>query len=181
MCRRKSSAMQSIEVLCASQNMEAGILAAKAKLLLESYRRVCWATLGSCTLDSDDRYCIRHEGPEIALEYLRTYPHTEPRAIFESKLKSLFDSRWVMELVDDAMMQVKAFPDVGDLFFEILSKCYLSSVKYSEIDLLDVLKMERSCFYDRKKEAILTFGLAMWGTIIPRMKAILQEDSVCPD
>lgn len=29
MCRRKSSAMQSIEVLCASQNLEAGTLTAK--------------------------------------------------------------------------------------------------------------------------------------------------------
>ena len=77
MCRRKSSAMQSIEVLCASQNLEAGTLTAKAKLLLGSYRRVCWATLGSCTLDTDDRYCVRHEGPEIALEYLRTYTVTQ--------------------------------------------------------------------------------------------------------
>ena len=181
MCRRKSSAMQSIEVLCASQNLEAGTLTAKAKLLLGSYRRVCWATLGSCTLDTDDRYCVRHEGPEIALEYLRTYSPTEDKALFEAKLKTLFDSRWVMELVDDAMMQVKEFPDMGEQYFEILSKCYLSSMKYPETDLLDVLQMERSCYYDRKKEAVLAFGLAMWGTIIPRMKAVLQETSDCPD
>ena len=181
MCRRKSSAIQSIEALCASQNLEANILSAKAKLLLGAYRRVCWATLGSCTLDSDDGYYIRHDGPELALEYLRTYSPTETRAIFESKLKSLFDSRWVMELVDDAMMQVKEFPDMGDQYFEILSKCYLSSVKYSELDLLGILQMERSCFYDRKKEAVLTFGLAMWGTIIPRINAYLQDDIACPD
>ncbi len=181
MCRRKSSAMQSIEVLCASQNLEVGSLTAKSKLLLGSYRRVCWATLGSCTLDSDDRYGVMFEGPEIALEYLQTYSPTEERAVFERKLKSLFDSRWVMELVDDAMMQVKEFPDTGDQYFEILSKCYLSSMKYPETDLLEILQMERSCYYDRKKEAVLAFGLAMWGTIIPRMKSILEDESSCPD
>ena len=174
MCRRKSSAMQSIEVLCASQNLEAGTLTAKAKLLLGSYRRVCWATLGSCTLDTDDRYGVRHEGPEIALEYLRTYSPTEDKALFEAKLKILFDSRWVMELVDDAMMQVKEFPDMGDQYFEILSKCYLSSMKYPETDLLDVLQMERSCYYDRKKEAVLAFGLALWGTVLPNTEAFLE-------
>jgi hypothetical protein len=121
------------------------------------------------------------EGPEIALEYLQTYSPTEERAAFERKLKSLFDSRWVMELVDDAMMQVKEFPDTGDQYFEILSKCYLSSMKYPETDLLEILQMERSCYYDRKKEAVLAFGLAMWGTIIPRMKSILEDESGCPD
>ena len=177
MCRRKSSAMQSIEVLCASQNFEANDLSAKAKLLLTSYRRVCWASVGLCTLETDDHHCISAEGPESAMEYLRTYPANEERAMFESKLKKLFGSRWVMELVDDAMMQVREFPDVGAQYFEILSKTYLSSIRYPEIDLLETLQMERSCFYDRKKEAVLAFGLAMWGTIIPRMQAAID----CPD
>lgn len=181
MCRRKSYAMQSIEVLCASHNYDPSLLSAKAKLLLASYRRVCWATLGSCTLESDDKSCIKNDGPEIALEYLKTYSPKEERSIFERKLKALFDSRWVMELVDDAMIQVNKFPDLGAQYFEILSKCYLSSVKYSEIELLETLQMERSCYYDRKKEAILAFGLAMWGTIIPRMMSVLQDEIFCPD
>ena len=27
--------------------------------------------------------------------------------------------------------------------------------------------MERSVYYDRKKEAVLAFGLALWGKVIP--------------
>ena len=69
----------------------------------------------------------------------------------------------MVELVDSAMIQVKEFPGMGEEYFEILSKFFLSKVRYSENDLLDVLKMERSRYYDRKKEAILIFGLALWG------------------
>ena len=35
--------------------------------------------------------------------------------------------------------------------------------------------MERSTYYDRKKEAILLFGLSLWGTAIPKLKDFLES------
>lgn len=35
--------------------------------------------------------------------------------------------------------------------------------------------MERSRFYDRKKEAIIVFGLALWGSAIPQLKNFLSD------
>ena len=43
--------------------------------------------------------------------------------------------------------------------------------------MLEVLNMERSTYYDRKKEAILLFGLSLWGTAIPKLKDFLEK---CP-
>jgi hypothetical protein len=188
MCRRKTYSMQTIEAMCASQNIEPEDLFIKAKLLLGSYRRVCWASLGSCRTENEDGYCICDENIRQALDYLNTYPPTENRALFERKLKTLFDSRWMVELVDSAMIQVKEFPDSGERYFEILSKYYLSKFKYCESELLEVLQLERSAYYDRKKEAVLAFGLALWGTVLPKIEAILDEDTddeydenECPD
>lgn len=178
MCRRKTLAMQSIEDMCASQNMEPTELAGKAKLLLESYRRVCWAALGSCRTANDDGYCICDDDINRALEYLESYTASEPKIAFEQTLRTLFDSRWMVELVDDTMIQVKEFPDLGDTYFDILSKFYLSKFKLREADLLDVLKLERSCYYDRKKEAVLAFGLALWGTVLPRLIHIVESESL---
>jgi hypothetical protein len=78
----------------------------------------------------------------------------------------------MVEIVNDTMVQVQEFPDHGNIYFEILSKCYLSKFKYSGADLLEIFNMERSCFYDRKKEAIMVFGLAMWGTVLPKISAL---------
>ena len=41
--------------------------------------------------------------------------------------------------------------------------------------MLDILSLERSTYYDRKKEAILVFGLAMWGTVLPKLALMLQQ------
>ena len=180
MCRRKTLAMQTIEAMCASQNMNPELLAGKAKLLLESYRRVCWATLGVCHVANEDGYCICDDDINRALEYLETYSPSETRTVFEQQLRTLFDSRWMVELVDDTMIQVKEFPDVGDTYFDILSKFYLSKFKLCEGELLNLLKMERSCYYDRKKEAILAFGLALWGTVLPRLFHIVESESLDP-
>ena len=176
MCRRKSSAMHSIEAMCATQSLEADELSAKAKLLLASYRRICWTTLGACRMSNEDGYCICNDDIDRALEYLRTYSSMVEKSDFERNLRTLFDSRWMVELIDDAMIQVKEFPDNGDQYFEIISKFFLSKFKYCESELLEVLKLERSSYYDRKKEAILVFGLALWGTVIPRIERILSED-----
>lgn len=183
MCRRKSSAMQSIATMCASQDLDANQLQAKAKLLLSSYRHICWSSLGSCQLGNDDSFCLCDEDIEKALDYLNSYSPTETKDIFERNLKELIDTRWMVELVDSAMLQVKEFPGTGEEYFEILSKFFLSKFKYSESDLLDILKMERSRYYDRKKEAVLVFGLALWGTVLPRIQILIDEAPLfdCPD
>jgi hypothetical protein len=168
--------MQTIEAMCASQNIEPEDLFIKAKLLLGSYRRVCWASLGTCRTENEEGFCICDDYIKQALNYLKTYPPTENRSVFERKLKTLFDSRWMVELVDSAMLQVKEFPDNGDQYFEIISKFYLTKYKYCESELLEVIKLERSSYYDRKKEAILVFGLALWGTVLPKVESLLDEN-----
>lgn len=111
-----------------------------------------------------------------ALLYLEEFAPDVERERFEAKVKTLFETRWMIELVDTAMIRVKEFPYGGDQYFEILSKCYLTKWKYTESDMLDILNMERSRFYDRKKEAIYIFGLSLWGGAIPKLKTFLKEN-----
>ena len=41
--------------------------------------------------------------------------------------------------------------------------------------MLEIFHLERSTYYDRKKEAILLFGLSLWGNSIPKLKRYLDE------
>jgi hypothetical protein len=41
--------------------------------------------------------------------------------------------------------------------------------------MLEILNLERSRYYDRKKEAIMIFGLSLWGDAIPKLKVFLDE------
>ena len=52
---------------------------------------------------------------------------------------------------------------------------------YTERELLELLNMERSTFYDRKKEAIMLLGVSLWGYAIPQFKGIIQTDEFGKD
>ena len=48
--------------------------------------------------------------------------------------------------------------------------------KCTESEMLEMLNLERSRYYDKKKEAIMVFGLALWGAELPKVKEFLQEE-----
>ncbi len=73
------------------------------------------------------------------------------------------------------MVKTKEFPHGGDTFFEIISKCYLTRWKYTEKEMLEILNMDRSRFYDKKKEAIMIFGICLFGNAIPKFRKICSE------
>ena len=176
MCRRKTAAMQIIESMCARNDFDMDELAAKSKLLLKSYRQICWTALGRFDVASDENYYMCNEDVERAIEYLYAYQPDVDRKEFEKSLEALFDSKWMIEVVDSAMLQVNEFPDAGKLYFEILQKMFLGRFKYNEGELLEILQIERSRFYERKREAIIVFGLALWGTVLPKIAIIIEDE-----
>ena len=176
MCRRKTLAMQEIEQSCGSHNLEVNELLGKSRLLLKTYRAIHWTAVGLKKLDTDDSYCFSTEEMELALHYLNSYSVNEKPLTLERKLRERFDPRWIVELVESALVQVNVFPKKGNLYYEILQRMYFTTNKYTEADLLSILKLERSRFYELKKEAFLVFGLAFWGTILPKISAMLEEE-----
>jgi hypothetical protein len=88
-------------------------------------------------------------------------------------VRSLFETQWLIALIDHAMNKIYDYPDNGKLYHEILSKQYLTVYKYSELEMLEILCLERSTYYDKKKEAIELFAICLWGYTIPSMRGIV--------
>ena len=104
-------------------------------------------------------------------------------------IRSEEDRKAAVEIVDAAMVKVHEFPLNGELYSEILSMYYLSKLQYSEMEMMDQLRLERSSYYRRKKEAVTVFGLAMWGGSIEDFRKVMngpqqvsmfdQEEELC--
>ena len=93
----------------------------------------------------------------------------------------LFENKWMVDLIDMAMGKIYDYPNNGKLYHEILSKSYLTAFRYTERELLELLNMERSTFYDRKREAVMLLGVSLWGYAIPQFKGIIQTDEFSKD
>ena len=164
--------------MCDHDKLNEELLYERSKLVLSKYRKLCWQTCSKAQ-DTSEELCFWC-GSDLdgALIYLENFAPDSEKDKFESKIKSMFDIKSMIDIVDSAMLGVKDFPDGGELFFEIISKCYLTRWKYTEDEMLTLLDMERSRFYDRKKEAVMIFGISLWGTAIPqfRQQLCLRSD-----
>jgi len=78
-------------------------------------------------------------------------------------------SQMLVDVINRALLRLKRYPDRGELYYEILSKQFIYRFNSTEKELLDELNMERSVFYDRKKEAIYLFSICLFGYVKPKM------------
>ena len=77
------------------------------------------------------------------------------------------ESRMFVEIIDRALLRLRKYPDRGELYYEILTKQFIYRFNSTEKEMLEELNMERSVFYDRKKEAIYIFSVCLFGYAIP--------------
>ena len=174
MGRKDTAAWSIIHSNCKMLNMDEEGLRKRAMLLLKYYRRICWQTFDGAEDIRMEFEDFSSNGLDGALIYLESFAPDKEKDFFEMKIRRLFNSKWMIDLVDSAMRKVKDFPVGGEEYFEIISMKYLNRFNYTENEMLDALHMERSRYYDKKKEATMVFGLAFWGTAIPKYKRFLQ-------
>jgi len=106
-------------------NVERKCVLHKTKLLLKIYRPVVWSASSRALeiRESASIYCSRTM--EEALEYLANYAPEVEQDRFSEKVQTLFETQWLITLVDNAMNKIYEYPDNGKLYHEILSKqCY---------------------------------------------------------
>jgi hypothetical protein len=86
---------------------------------------------------------------------------------FESSVTTLFHSKWIIELLDLSLQCVQDYPLYGEVYAQLLHLRFMNEVQRSDSEVSELLSMERSTYYDRKKEAIMLMGLSLWGFVVP--------------
>ena len=142
MSRYNTQVLSNIRMLCRMQNIDEKVLYERAKLILSIYREVCWSTIDRANDVCDTLICTYGDSLDGALIYLENFAPDEARERFEERIRSLFETKWIIELVDMAMLKIREYPDKGALYCEIISKAYLNRFKYKESEMLEVLNME---------------------------------------
>ena len=73
-------------------------------------------------------------------------------------------------LIVTAILKVREYPTLGECYYNVLQKTYLTKDKTKETDILYDLEISRSTYYKYKKDAVKIFGYCLWQIIIPNMK-----------
>lgn len=142
----------------------------KAKRLLNSFKHVLW-TINSNIKELDDECrATMNEDLAYAVEILDKFDYRMDTEKLERKLAANQETRLMANLIVSAIFKVKDYPMLGESYYNVLQKTYLSKDKSKETDILYDLDISRSTYYKYKRDAIKIFGYCLWQIIIPNMK-----------
>ena len=111
MGRYDTESWNAIRSLCASYGMNEKEVYAKAKELLAIYRRLCWRSTERAGLTREViLYYSMATDLDDALIYLEQFAPDKERQEYEGRVAALFKTRWMVELVEEAVLAVKDFP-----------------------------------------------------------------------
>ena len=113
-----------------------------------------------------------------ALMYLSEFAPVSARTSFESKVTQMFEAKWLIDLADMALQYVKVYPGNGELLAQLLQKRFMEEVPHTDAVVSEALSVERSTYYDRKKEAIFLFGISLFGFFLPTTLITYQRVSL---
>lgn len=144
----------------------------RSKLILKIYRDVVWVLSERAEELQETAWIMGEQDIESGLCYLENFaPDIELQA-FEEKVCCLVQNQMLVNIIDRALLRLKRYPDRGELYYEILTKQFIYRFNSTEKELLEELNIERSVFYDRKREAIYLFSVCLFGYSIPE---VLEE------
>ena len=105
-----------------------------------------------------------------SISYLKNLDCDDSDVEIEKKLKPLYDSRIMNDILSYTYMKVKDYPYEGNIYFNILSKLYFEMYKISCEDILESCRISRPSYYRKRKEALVLFGVILWSMAIPFLK-----------
>ncbi len=142
----------------------------KAKRLLNSFKHVLWIISSNIKELDEECRATMNEDLAYALEILDKFDCRMDADKLERKLTTNQETRLMANLIVTAIYMVKEYPTLGEIYYNVLQKTYLSKDKSKETDILYDLDISRSTYYKYKKDAVRIFGYCLWQIIIPNMK-----------
>lgn len=135
----------------------------ETRVLLEEASQLRWQLLWQ-----NDEMCKRlsafgHGEFDRGLLWLDAFAPSRVRRSSVESIRCMGRNRFVLQLLEQAVLATRQYPEQGDLYERILRGCYLEDKRLTEQIFLAQLNMDRSTFYARKREAVLCCGLALFG------------------
>ena len=177
----QSASLKNLLVLCNAMSLDPDLLLFRAKALLRLYRSVASVVKEKTNLTVRESSVLYEgegsflEGVKAGLSYLADFEPEAKRKDFEAKVSTLFETYWMIELMNRAVERVHEHFDNGNKYYYILYKRYFDKDKHSNEDIQYLMDVAHSTFHKYKREATLLFGIYLWGHGIPELYRSLSN------
>ena len=138
---------------------QAGEIVKQSKIVLNAVRSMYWRT----KFDAED---LKEEATGklsidigAALLYLSDLAPLKEQKDYEQRIMRMFENQSIIGAFEKKLEAIRHYPDNGKLYHAILKSYYFDEHRCSDQDIFEELNLERTVYYQRKREAVLLFGL----------------------
>lgn len=140
----------------------------KIKVVLEQYKTSSWTNNNSVSLSNIADYDVYDEVyGEDRFAYFTGFISSDDMKSFKIRSKTAVQTKEFSELVQAAVLKVREYPKKGEEYYNILDMKYLNFFDYDENEILELLEIERSTYFRKKKEAMYLLGYVLFGFTLP--------------
>ncbi|MDL2253668.1 hypothetical protein LJC49_06285 [Ruminococcaceae bacterium OttesenSCG-928-I18] len=146
----------------------------QTKSVLRIYKDLKWVLLER---ERELLYCLEDIGMgdiETGATVLTTFEPEKNLQEFEAQVCRLFENRLLFLFIEKAVQSLKKYPEHGEVYFTIINLQFLSQYRLPEKAMLDKLRMERSTYYRRKRDALFLLGLCLFA-LLPKEECVHNE------
>jgi hypothetical protein len=172
---KETAALKKHKAKIASLGMDSDTAFHKSRLLLASYRDVTWAISERLEEIRDYAYETGAHDLDAGIRYLAEFAPDIEADRFAERVCCVCETRMYIDLIDRALVRLKEYPVYGGIYYEILDKQYISRFPLTEPEISELLNIERSVFYARKKEALYLFGVCLFGYTLPELHRLFTD------
>lgn len=139
------------------------------KLLLTLYGNVAWRIKNDIQMVKEECEYEVQRNLDNFIDNLVDVELYISRSRLENRLKSIENSKSLINLINKALVMMKSYPDIGERYYEILYKTYIAHYKYTTDEMVEHLAISRSTYFREKKRAVNLLGTILWGYLIPKL------------
>ena len=156
-----------LESFTLSENVPKNIVH-NTELLLKLYRKVEFAV--KCHLKEIDEELYITERKQLSdfVHELINCDLNKERRRLQDRLTSAGTSLCLLELMEDALLTLKSYPENGELYYKLLRYRYFDSYGNTNEELMEILNLSRSTYYRQKKKAIELYAAVLWSLSLPK-------------
>lgn len=178
---RVSNSLKHIMQLCQDSNLCFEKIMTASKTVLNLYRKVMWAVDSRANFMVCESKIMYGATSESAYLYLSTFAPDDVEDKFSNRVSSVMESKLILLMIYDACLRLKRYPEYGNVYYEIIYNYYISDNKKSDQVCMNKVCLERTVYYQRKKEAIVLMGVILWSYSIPTAINELKEGKSIED
>jgi len=148
----------------------------KTKLLLMLYRKVVWRVEEAIGDVDETAYELGSKHISDLVDFLSfdldDFDGSKDKKAMEERLMNIAESKSMIDIVDKALLMLKAHPDNGELYYNIITSSYINKEKLTDAQIQRKYHLSPSTFYRYKKKGINALGVMLWGYILPPLREV---------